>query len=74
MLQIQNLTGDNSGSEHKATQIGRNAFMFLFAELFPTSRTFILSMGTSYLERGCLPCSDESCRTKLLLLLLLLLL
>ena len=36
----------------KQPKIGRNAFMLLSAEFFPTSRTFILSIGTSYLERG----------------------
>ena len=50
----------------KVTQTGRDAFIVLFVELFPANRTFILSLGASYLERVCLPYNDESCGTQII--------
>ena len=64
MLQVKNLTGDHSGVKHKATQIGRIAFMFYSLNCFQQVVQLYFLWGLPTSKGVCLPCSDESCRTK----------
>ena len=58
------ITGDDSGILHKANHSGRNAFMCYLLNCFQQVVLLYFLWGLPTSKGVCLPCSDESCRTK----------